>query len=42
MPRYYVSIPYGWLQAERPKAAVEGLIADDPTTNHEGVTFLVR
>jgi len=42
MPRYYVSIPYGRLEAESPKAAVERLIADDPRTDHEGVTFLVR
>ncbi|MCZ7576290.1 MAG: hypothetical protein M5U18_04270 [Dehalococcoidia bacterium] len=42
MPRYYVSIPYGWLEAESPKAAAARLIADDPATNHEGVTFLIR
>ncbi|MCC6387423.1 MAG: hypothetical protein IT302_08580 [Dehalococcoidia bacterium] len=42
MPRYYLSIPFGWVEAESPRAAVERLIADDPATHHEGVTFLVR
>lgn len=42
MSRYYVSIPYGWLEAESPKAAVERVILDDPRTDHEGATFLVR
>jgi hypothetical protein len=42
MGRYYVSIPYGWLEANSPRAAVERVIADDPRTDHEGVTFLVR
>jgi hypothetical protein len=42
MPRYYVSIPFGWLEAESPRAAVQRVIADDPHTHHEGVTFLVR
>ena len=42
MPRYYVSIPFGWLEAESPRAAVQRVIADDPRTHHEGVTFLVR
>lgn len=42
MPRYYVSIPFGWLDAESPKAAVDIVIADDPRTDHEGVTFLGR
>jgi len=42
MPRYYVSVPYGWLDAESPKNAVARVIADDPCTDHEGVTFLVR
>ncbi|MBE7520645.1 MAG: hypothetical protein HS107_15525 [Thermoflexaceae bacterium] len=42
MPRYYVSVPYGWVEAESPSAAVGRVIADDPRTHHEGVTFLVR
>ncbi len=42
MPRFYVSIPYGWLEAESPADAVRRVIADDPRTDHEGVTFLVR
>jgi hypothetical protein len=42
MPRLYVSIPYGWLEAESPADAVRRVIADDPRTDHEGVTFLVR
>lgn len=42
MPRFYVSIPYGWLDAESPADAVSRVIADDPRTDHEGVTFLVR
>ncbi|NJD65707.1 MAG: hypothetical protein FIB00_10765 [Chloroflexi bacterium] len=42
MPRFYVSIPYGWLEAESPTHAVRRVIADDPRTDHEGVTFLVR
>ena len=42
MPRYYVSIPYGWVDAESPKGAVARVIANDPRTDHEGVTFLVR
>lgn len=42
MPRYYVSIPYGWLDAESPAAAVGRIITDDPRAHHEGVTFLVR
>ena len=42
MPRYYVAIPFGWLEAESPRAAVQRVIADDPRTHHEGVTFLVR
>ncbi|NJD66851.1 MAG: hypothetical protein FIB00_16705 [Chloroflexi bacterium] len=42
MPRYYLSIPYGWLEADSPSAAVRRVIADDPVTHHEGVTFLVR
>jgi hypothetical protein len=42
MPRSYVSIPYGWLEAESPADAVRRVIADDPRTDHEGVTFLVR
>lgn len=42
MPRFYVSIPYGWLEAENPADAVRRVIADDPRTDHEGVTFLVR
>lgn len=42
MPRFYVSIPYGWLEAESPADAVCRVIADDPRTDHEGVTFLVR
>ncbi|MBE0609466.1 MAG: hypothetical protein IH609_08805 [Dehalococcoidia bacterium] len=35
MPRFYVSIPCGWLEAESPADAVR-------RTDHEGVTFLVR
>ena len=42
MGRCYVSIPYGWLEAESPADAVRRVIADDPRTDHEGVTFLVR
>ena len=42
MPRFYVSIPCGWLEAESPADAVRRVIADDPRTDHEGVTFLVR
>ena len=42
MPRFYVSIPYGWLEAESPADAVRRVISDDPRTDHEGVTFLVR
>lgn len=42
LPRFYVSVPYGWLEAESPADAVRRVIADDPRTNHEGVTFLVR
>ncbi|MGE3073944.1 MAG: hypothetical protein AB7N24_11850 [Dehalococcoidia bacterium] len=42
MPPFYVSIPYGWLEAESPPDAVRRVIADDPRRNHEGVTFLVR
>jgi hypothetical protein len=42
MARYYVSIPFGWVAAESPGEAVGRLIADDPATHHEGVTFLVR
>jgi len=42
MPRFCVSIPYGWLEVESPAHAVRRFIADDPRTNHEGVTFLVR
>ena len=42
MPRYYVSIPFGWLEAKSPRAAVQRVIGDDPRTHHEGVTFLVR
>ncbi len=37
-----MSIPYGWLEAESPADAVRRIIADDPRTDHEGVTFLVR
>ncbi|MCZ2109624.1 MAG: hypothetical protein LC118_08665 [Dehalococcoidia bacterium] len=40
--RYYLSIPYGWVEAVSPSAAVEQVVADDPATHHEGVTFLVR
>ena len=42
MPRYYVSIPFGWLDAKSPQEAVDRLLADDPRNAHEGVTFLVR
>ena len=42
MPRFYVSVPYGWLEAASPAHAVRRVTADDPRTNHEGVTFLVR
>ena len=42
MRRFYVSIPYGWLEAESPADAVRRVISDDPRTDHEGVTFLVR
>lgn len=42
MARYYVTIPYGWIEAESPSAAVRRVVADDPLTHHEGVTFLVR
>lgn len=42
MPRYYVSIPFGWLDAKSPQEAVDRLLADDPRNDHEGVTFLVR
>jgi len=42
MPRFYVSIPFGWLEAESPEAAVGRVMADDPRNDHEGVTFLVR
>ncbi len=42
MPRYYVSMPFGWLDAKSPQEAVDRLLADDPRTDHEGVTFLVR
>ncbi len=42
MPRFYVSIPCGWLEAASPQEAVDRLLADDPRNDHEGVTFLVR
>ena len=42
MPRFHVSIHYGWLEAESPADAVRRVISDDPRTDHEGVTFLVR
>ena len=28
MPRYYVSVPCGWLEAESPMAAVQRIVAD--------------
>lgn len=42
MPRFYVSIPHGWLEAKSPADAVRRVIADDPRTDYEGVTFRVR
>jgi hypothetical protein len=42
MPRYYASIPFGWLDAKSPQEAVDRLLAVDPGNDHEGVTFLVR
>lgn len=42
MPRYYVSISFGCLEAESPRAAVQRVLGDDPRNDHEGVTFLVR
>ena len=41
-PRFYVSVQYGWLGAESPADAVRRVIADDPPSDYEGVTFLVR